>query len=225
MITTALFDLDGTLLDTEPDFTLILNRLLARHDLAPVSRERVRATVSSGARALIKLGFDIDEQDPAFAGLLEEFLGLYEVQIHDTHCLLFPGMERLLARLCEAGLGWGIVTNKPSRFTVPLLKQVPGLADCGIVICPDHVKLSKPDPEGLLLACARAGGQPPSCVYVGDHPRDIEAGRGAGMRTIAAAWGYLPEDSDIHDWQADLVARDAGDIERFIFKEAEPTHV
>ncbi|MDT8397674.1 MAG: HAD-IA family hydrolase [Pseudomonadales bacterium] len=217
MLKTILFDLDGTLLDTEPDFTLILNRLLRANQRAEVSAARVRQTVSSGARALIRLGFGMDEEDPDFSSHLDQLLALYDRQIPDTRCVLFPGIASLLQRIDSENLNWGIVTNKPSRFTQPLLARIPALSQCRVVVCPDQLQQSKPDPEGLLLACRQAASSAAEAVYVGDHPRDIEAGRNAGMKTIAAAWGYLPENTQALDWNADKVARHADDIQDYLF--------
>ncbi|MEX2367643.1 MAG: HAD family hydrolase [Pseudohongiellaceae bacterium] len=212
-IKTVLFDLDGTLLDTEPDFTIILNRLLASRGHKPVSAARVRQTVSSGARALVSMGFGISEQDRNFSAYLEQLLDMYDEQIQVTRCRLFPEIERLLNSISSATMQWGIVTNKPSRFTLPLLEKVPALKDCPVVICRDQVARPKPSPDSLLLACEKAATKTSEAVYVGDHPRDVEAGKRAGMRTIAAAWGYLPEGEPIERWQADHVVRAAQDME------------
>jgi N-acetyl-D-muramate 6-phosphate phosphatase len=200
---TVLFDLDGTLLDTEKDFTRILNSQLASYGFSPVKPLQVRNSVSSGARALIKLGYNIDESDEKFNAYLEEFLDRYETCISQTECELFPGIAGLLDALNNAGITWGIVTNKPSRFTMPLIKNFPALASSGVVICPDHLKNSKPDPEGILLACERLACKPAETIYVGDHLKDVQATTAAGAISIAVRWGYIPDDLPIEDWQAD----------------------
>jgi N-acetyl-D-muramate 6-phosphate phosphatase len=217
VINTVLFDLDGTLLDTAADFTMILNELLPAHGLAPVSHERVRQVVSSGGRAMVREAFGVPEDDPVFVNFLDVFLDRYASQIENPRCELFPGIEELLRGIEDAGLRWGIVTNKNSRFTLPLLAKIPALKDCPVVICPDIAGQPKPDPAGILMACERLGSKPHESVYVGDHPRDVEAGRNAGMPTIVCEWGYLPANDPVENWQADLVVSSAPEIYNFLF--------
>lgn len=196
------FDLDGTLIDTAPDFYTVLNALLKQHGRPQVSYSAVRANVSNGARALTELGFGTGPEDLTFGAFLEELLNAYEQHLAvDT--VLFPGMAETLDWLDAEGLPWGIVTNKPSRFTLPLLEGLNLHQRVGAVICPDHVTQRKPDPEGLLMAAAQDGVTPAHCLYVGDHLRDIQAGQNAGMATAVAAFGYIDADDDPHGWQAD----------------------
>lgn len=197
------FDLDGTLVDTAPDFVTVLNGLLAEAGRPALSDAAIRSQVSNGARALITLGFGLTPEDTDFSAHLERLLSRYETHLA-VDSALFPGMENVLAALEAEQIPWGVVTNKPARFTTPLLAQL-GLAErCGPVICPDHVTLKKPDPEGLLIAAHQAGVLPTRCLYVGDHLRDIEAGRAAGMRTVAALFGYLDPNEDPRAWHADV---------------------
>lgn len=212
MTKTVLFDLDGTLLDTERDFTQILNNQLALYGRPPVSPLQVRNTVSSGARALVKLGHGIDESNPGFAACLEELLNRYQIRIHQTECVLFPGIANLLRALDHIGSPWGIVTNKPSRFTLPLIEKFPALQKSAVVICADQLRASKPDPEGILLACEKLGSEPGNVLYVGDHPKDVQAARAAGARSIAVRWGYIPDDQPIDAWQADVIINHPDEI-------------
>ena len=214
---TILFDLDGTLLDTEPDFTSILNKLLQHHDRELIQAEHVRETVSNGARALIKLGFNIDESQPQFQQYFNEFLELYQEKIHQTESRLFDGTESLLNKVHSENLLWGIVTNKPSHFTLPLIEKFPALHTCAISVCPDHLKQAKPDPEGILLACKKLGCSPEQTIYIGDHSRDIEAGRNANTKTIAASWGYLNAESPIEQWQADKIIASPSEVQHYLF--------
>lgn len=204
MLKAVLFDLDGTLLDTAADFTTVLNSMLAARDLPLQNYEAVRQNVSNGARAVIKLGFSQDENTPGFAELLTEFLDHYADNLAD-HTTLFPGMAKVLEDLECWGLKWGVVTNKPARFTLPLLAALNLDKRCGPAICPDHVSRRKPDPEPLLLACEQLDIEPEQAIYVGDHVRDIEAGRAAAMPTIACRYGYISSDEDIASWQADYI--------------------
>ena len=208
----VLFDLDGTLLDTERDFTWILNNQLARYKLPPVAARQVRNNVSSGARALVKLGFGIDESDGKFSAYLEELLDDYLHRIHNTECVLFPGITSLLKTLDRSGTAWGIVTNKPSRFTLPLVKKFAALETSAVVICADQLSRSKPDPEGILKACELMTASPGDALYVGDHPKDVEAARAAGAKSVAVRWGYIPAEAPIESWKADMIINHPDEI-------------
>lgn len=201
----VLFDLDGTLLDTAPDFATVMNLLLAENDRAPMAYDAVRRSVSNGARALVRQAFGITEDEPRFEALRLRLLELY-----DRHLVVdtvpFPGVVELLGELGQRGISWGVVTNKPSWLAAPLMERVALRPELGVLVCPDHVARTKPDPEPLLLACSRLGCAVEESVYVGDHRRDIEAGRRAGMATIAATYGYLDEDELASDWNADYYA-------------------
>jgi phosphoglycolate phosphatase len=205
------FDLDGTLIDTAPDFYTVLNTLLEKHSRPTVSYSAVRANVSNGARALTELGFGVGPDDASFALLLEELLNAYEQHLAvDT--VLFPGLEDVLDWLDAQQLPWGIVTNKPDRFTGPVLEGLKLHQRVGPVICPEHVKQRKPDPEGLLIAANADQVKPAHCLYVGDHLRDIQAGKNAGMATAVAAFGYIDADDDPRGWQADYYLEDGSDL-------------
>jgi len=201
----VIFDLDGTLLDTEADFTLILNLQLAAHGKQPVSGASVRKSVSAGAGAIVQHGFGIALSDPAYPGLLQEFLSLYSEQIAITQATLFDDIDLLIATLVENGLGWGIMTNKHRRFSEPLLAKFENFATSGTLVCPDDVGVGKPDPAGIVRACQQLGVEPGSAIYVGDHQRDIEAAQRAGMPGVAVSWGYLPEQPTLAEWGAELI--------------------
>lgn len=214
----VLFDLDGTLLDTEPDFTFILNQMLAAEKRRPVSASHVRRTVSSGGRALVSMAFGITEEHSEFEGLLERFLDKYEEQIQVSRCSVFPGVEELLNRLDDEGVHWSIVTNKISRFTLPLLGSIPALKDCPTVVCRDQVAAGKPAPDALLRACELSGINPQRPVYVGDHPRDMEAAHKARMGSVAVAWGFLPDGEPIEHWGADYIADDTHSLGNWLLR-------
>jgi phosphoglycolate phosphatase len=213
----VLFDLDGTLLDTARDFTQVLNHLLRENDKQEVSPSRVKETVSDGARALIKLGFGIEETDDNFNHYLQQLLDLYAIKIKSTEAVLFDGIEQLLSRISNESYQWGIVTNKPSRFTDPLLTNFSVMQDAAVVICADQVSQGKPSPESLFLACETLACKPEECIYVGDHKRDIDAGKNANIYTIAVNWGYFPEHIQLEDWQPDLIVAKPSEIADFLF--------
>ncbi|MDP2228723.1 MAG: HAD-IA family hydrolase [Moraxellaceae bacterium] len=200
----VLFDLDGTLIDTAPDFAAVLNRQLQAHGRSPLPYASIRAAVSQGSRAVVALGFGdrFDLASDEFEALRQEFLKSYLVHLADE-TQLFPGMNELLTGLESRAIPWGIVTNKPSLYTLPLLKALRLDSRCKVAICPDMVTHTKPHAEPMLKAAQHIGIRPERCLYVGDHLRDIEAGRNAGMTTIAVRYGYIPDDEDVDAWQAD----------------------
>lgn len=211
----VLFDLDGTLIDTAPDFIRCLNQLRQQHGLPALPAEHIRRSVSNGARAMIRVGFELEPEHPDYLEKHTAFLDLYETGVA-VETTLFEGMDELLKALEERGVPWGIVTNKPARFAVPLIEAL-DLADrCAALICPDHVAQRKPHPESLILACQQMGTEPGTAIYVGDHERDIEAGRNAGMRTIAVRYGYIEQPESIDLWQADLIADTVTDLAKLL---------
>ena len=216
MYQAVLFDLDGTLLDTEPDFTFLLNELLSHHGKAAVTSELVRKLVSSGATAMVRHGFDLAESDPLIPDLLAQFLDMYADQIPMTKAGLYSDIDLLLASLNERGVPWGIMTNKSRRFSVPLLARFESFATCATLVCPDDVGKGKPDPAGLILACTQLGVEPRNTIYVGDHPRDIEAANNAGMHSVAVSWGYVPENSLIAEWKASTVVHSPLELLEFL---------
>lgn len=201
----VLFDLDGTLLDTAADFADVVQQMTERAARPAIARAAIEQTVSNGARALVELAFDIHAGHPDFEARFDTLLALYAERIVATKATLYPGMDALLRHLEKSGIPWGVVTNKPDRFSRALLESLGLLARCATLVCPDHVTQTKPHPEPLLLACRQLGIGPDSAIYVGDHPRDIDAGRAAGMFTIAVRYGYLPVTPSVEQWQADLI--------------------
>lgn len=200
----VLFDMDGTLLDSAPDFIAVTQAMRAAHQLPPVDPQCVREVVSGGARAMVAAAFDCAPDSPAFEALRLEFLERYQ-----QHCAVltrpYAGIDELLADLEQAKLRWGVATNKPLRFAAPIMQGL-GLAErCAVLVCPDHVTHSKPDPEMLLLACAQLGLEPEQVLFVGDDARDIEAGRAAGCRTAAVSWGYIHPEDNPRNWGADVI--------------------
>ncbi|MBD1551399.1 N-acetylmuramic acid 6-phosphate phosphatase MupP [Pseudomonas typographi] len=200
----VLFDMDGTLLDTAPDFIAICQAMREARGLPPVDEQRVREVISGGARAMVSATFALLPDAAEFEALRLEFLERYQAGCA-VHTRPFDGMEQLLADIEHAHLPWGVVTNKPVRFAEPIMQQL-GLAQRSkVLVCPDHVTRSKPDPEMLLLACQQLGLPPQSVLFIGDDLRDIEAGRAAGTRTAAVRFGYIhPYDNPGH-WGADVV--------------------
>jgi len=184
----VLFDLDGTLADTAPDLAAAVNRLRTVRGLEPTPYAVLRPTASAGARGMIGAAFGLTPADEGYEALRLEWFDNYQAAMA-VHSTLFGGVPELLDGLTSSGLAWGIVTNKPARFTDPLVPQI-GLAHAGCVISGDTTGHAKPHPAPLLEGARRLGIAPEQCWYVGDDLRDIEAGRAAGMVTVACAWGY-----------------------------------
>jgi 2-phosphoglycolate phosphatase len=200
----VLFDLDGTLVDSAADLAGAANELRQAHGLQALPFELLRPMVGSGARGMLNAAFGIGPDDPRFEAMRADFLGRYEARIlRETR--VFARMEPVLAALQLRGLPWGIVTNKIERFSVPLVEGLGLLPRCAVLISGDSTAYAKPHPQPLLEAARRLELAPQRCIYVGDDRRDIEAGRGARMPTLAAAWGYLGRDESVHDWRADAV--------------------
>ncbi|HLS98243.1 MAG TPA: HAD-IA family hydrolase [Porticoccaceae bacterium] len=212
----VLFDLDGTLLDTAPDFVTAINRVLAERGLPPHPESMVRAAVSHGSAGLIAATFDLEASHPDFEPLRQALLAHYRTCLTDE-TRLFPGMERVLEALAVRGIPWGIVTNKPAQYTDAIVARLPWPSPPATVICPDHVTRTKPDPEPVLLACRQLDLAPGRAIYVGDHLRDIEAGRGAGTATVAAAYGYLDADENPAEWGADHIIERADQLIDILF--------
>lgn len=201
MLTSVLFDLDGTLLDTVDDFMAIIVNMRQDRGLPALDARRIRDRVSDGSVGMLSSAFGMQPTDAGFDALREEFLQRYQLALA-VHTRLFEGMPQLLDWLDEQGLPWGVVTNKLSRFSIPLLEAMGLAGRCHSLVCPDQVSHGKPHPEPLLKACLEMGVKPEHSVYVGDHLRDILAGRAAGMLTIAALYGYIPPGEDPASWQA-----------------------
>ena len=197
------FDLDGTLLDTSRDLTAALNTVLVEDGLEIIPEVVARKEVSNGANALIQLGFGDKLDAQTHQNIRQRLLAAYEKNIA-TYTKTFDGIDGLLENLAAANIPWGIVTNKPERYTNALLAQLRFPSQPVAVICPDHVVERKPHPEGLLMACNAAQCSPAEAIYIGDHKRDIEAGQNAGMATIAVGYGFTESKSCHKLWRADF---------------------
>lgn len=198
----VIFDLDGTLVDTASEFVVVVQTLRTEYDLPPLEPERIRASVSNGARALVTLALGTVETDPVFERQRLRLLELYG-EVLGSSARPYPGIEDLLAELAARGIGWGVSTNKPRAYAAPLLDRLALQPPLGSLVCPDDVTERKPHPESLLRNCRELGCEPQQAIYVGDHQRDIEAGLRAGMFTIAALYGYIEADDDPALWGAD----------------------
>ncbi len=201
MTSAVLFDLDGTFADTAPDLGAALNHLLNLHGKPPIPLETIRPQASHGSPGLLKLGFNIEPDAPNFADLRDAFLDYYASHIC-VHTTLFPGMAELIEILEQRGLPWGIVTNKPHRFTLPLMQALGYAQRAACLISGDTCTRAKPFPDSLLKACELLKIAPQLCLYLGDDKRDAEAAQAAGMRCIIAHYGYNGSLEELSNWPA-----------------------
>ena len=203
----VLFDLDGTLIDTAADFVRIIQQMCRDEQRPVVEAEIIRTQVSEGARAMVQLVYpDLDVSDPVFLAHRQRFLNTYGDNIVvDTN--LFEGMYPLLEELEAHQIPWGIVTNKPRGLSELLLAALNLTERCAVLVCPEDVSKTKPDPEPMYLAAKQLNLEARDIIYVGDHPRDIDAGRNADMYTILAAYGYIPpeDQKNLKKWGANNI--------------------
>jgi len=211
----VLFDLDGTLVDTAPDMVAVLDDLQKSEGQVPLPYATARGQVSNGAAGLIHLAFP-DADDANHERLRLQYLERYQEAVC-VHSTLFPGLANLLDILDAEQCPWGIVTNKPAKMTDPLLAGLGLSQRAACAISGDTIEHRKPHPAPLLLASERTGVAPERTVYVGDASRDIEAGRAAGMVTIAVEYGYISDD-DPQTWDADHVAADTTELTKILLK-------
>lgn len=205
-IQAVLFDLDGTLIDSAPDLGAAADQMRTERGLPSLPAENYRPMAGAGARGMLGVAFGITPETPDYDTLREEFFRNYEARMTQT-TYAFDGIAQLLADIEARGLLWGIVTNKSSRFTDPLTRAMPLLNGARAVVSGDTTPHAKPHPAPLFEAASRLGLPPQACIYVGDDERDIVAGRAAGMKTVAALYGYLGAVDANEHWGADAAIK------------------
>ena len=199
----VLFDLDGTLVDTAPDLICCLNKALTAHGYAEIDALAVKPFISHGAMQMIN--FAVADAEAAMKNRLLEFmLDAYQNNIAE-HSRFYAGIPDTLAEIESMGLKWGVVTNKRERFTLPLMAALQLSERAACIVSGDTTGNSKPHPEPMLAACRQAGVSPENCVYIGDAPHDITAGKNANMKTLAAAYGYIQHGDQPENWGADAL--------------------
>jgi phosphoglycolate phosphatase len=210
-----LFDLDGTLVDTAPDLGYALNMQLQRYGKSMLPMDMIRPVASHGSKGLLALGFGLTPDHADFDKMRIEYLSLYD-EVFTRSPVLFDGMQEVLENIERKGLTWGIVTNKPRRFTEPLVRSMDLYNRAATVICGDDAAQPKPSPETLVMACHQANVKTSEALYIGDAERDIQAGRAAGMKTVVAMYGYLDVNDQPESWSADYFIQQPLDILKLI---------
>ncbi|MBL4712644.1 MAG: HAD-IA family hydrolase [Gammaproteobacteria bacterium] len=201
-ITTVLFDLDGTLVDTAPDMAAALDILCDEEQQSHLPYSQVRPIVSNGSVALITLAFGKTLSETKLNRLKKRYLEIYQDNL-SVHSQLFDEMDALLLHLEQHDILWGVVTNKPGWLTEPLMQSLGLQQRAACIVSADTTANRKPHPEPMHYACKLTKTKPDACLYVGDAKRDIEAGQNAGMKTVIAEYGYIGDWENIDDWQAD----------------------
>lgn len=215
-----LFDLDGTLIDTAHDLGVALNLQLARHGKQALLHDEIWPIASHGSRGLLELGFGITPIHKSFEAMRIEYLDLYE-SVFTNKPIFLPGIAVLLEKLDAEGITWGIVTNKPRRFSVDLIKAVKMgnqslYQRTACLVCGDDAPQPKPAPDTLLMACKETNSKPSDCIYVGDAERDVQAGKAAGVKTIVALFGYIAETDKPAEWGADAMIKTPDELLNFL---------
>lgn len=214
-ISTVLFDLDGTLIDTAPDMAAALDILCDEEQHTRLPFSDVRPVVSNGSVALVTLAFGNNLDSETLNRLKQRYLDIYQNNLA-VHSQLFDEMDDLLLRLEEKNIQWGVVTNKPGWLTEPLMESLDLHQRAACIVSSDSTVNRKPHPEPMFYACKLTHTQPEDCVYIGDARRDIEAGQNAGMKTIIAEYGYIDKGENIEDWQADHCIQSPSQILRYL---------
>ena len=211
----VLFDLDGTLIDTAPEFIHIATQLRQEAALPALDTQTIWHSVSDGAIGMVRAALAMETSDPSFERWRQRFLDHYERGLGSLS-RPYPGMRELLSTLHAHGIPWGVVTNKLGHFAQPLMKLMSFMPEEDVIVTPDDVTCPKPDPESLLLACTTLKCPTADTLFIGDHRRDIEAGIAAGCQTIAASYGYLAEGESAEDWGADAVATSSLELQTLL---------
>ena len=200
-VAAVLFDLDGTLIDSAPDLGSAADQMRVQRGLLSLPLDAYRPMCGAGARGMLEVAFGITPEHADFEAMREEFFSNYQACM-TQRTYAFDGVPELISALQARGLAWGVVTNKSKRFTDPLTAAMPLFATAGAIVSGDTTPHAKPHPAPLLEAAQQLGLAPELCLYVGDDERDIVAGHAAGMRTVAATYGYLGSKTDVAAWNA-----------------------
>ena len=210
-IEAVLFDLDGTLADTAPDLARALNLTLIEHARPVLPIDLIRPAVSLGSEAMVQLAFNVDKDHDDFEAVRQQFLDRYSKSIAQ-HTRLFPDMDKVLSALEQAGIVWGVVTNKFSWLSQPLMDSLRLLKRAACVVSGDTVARCKPHPDPMYHACKLIGCDPGNTVYIGDAKHDIDAGNAAGMHTMIALYGYIAGEDAPEHWGAGCMVKSSLEI-------------
>lgn len=200
-IAAVLFDLDGTLIDSAPDLGAAADQMRVARGMPSLPLSLYRPMAGAGARGMLDVAFGLTVDAPGYEEMREEFFSNYAACMTER-TVVFDGVQEMIAHLERQLLPWGVVTNKSARFTDPLTRAMPLFAHAGAIVSGDTTPHAKPHPAPLLEAARLLGVPADQCLYVGDDERDIVAGIAAGMKTVAATYGYLGKKTEVQAWGA-----------------------
>lgn len=211
----VLFDLDGTLIDTAHDFVQIINMMRAERGLSPLDASAIIPQIALGSANMTKFGFELEEDSEQFEPTLQQFYQNY-MNTMGEHAKEFPGISNLIQQFDAKGIKWGVVTNRKLAFIPQILQQFELHDGAHCIVGSDSTPHRKPHPAPLLYAAQQVAATPENCFYVGDYPTDIEAGKAAGMKTIAVSWGYHNGIETLEKEQPDHLVNKAEEIASII---------
>ena len=211
-----IFDLDGTLVDTAPDFKNSINYMLNELNESEVSLEEIRNWVGYGARELIRRTV-VDKNIPHDEKRIEEMLKIF--LLHYTHnidddSVLFNNVKNVLEFLKNNGIKLAVCTNKMERLSNILLEKLNVLHMFDYLVGGDSLSKSKPDPFPLLNICEKLNTEISDSIMIGDSVTDLNAGKGAGMPVVLVSYGYT-DNKDIYN-EADLVINDFSQLKELV---------
>ncbi len=210
-----IFDLDGTLADTSASFIESINFALTKFGHPMLDDETIQKNISGGARGIIRM---VEEFTPQQVEEIRDVFIEYYEPIAKQNVIAYGDLVNTIKSLHKEGMKLAVVTNKPEVLAQPVLQQM-GILDCfEIVICPEHVKIVKPDPEGILKACTHMQVDPANAIYCGDHRKDIEAAKNAGTKSIAVPFGFVPEHETPETWGADWICQQPEEFDRLLLE-------
>jgi len=216
--TTALIDLDGTLIDTLADLAAAANAMRVELGLEPLPRALIGTYIGKGAAMLVERSLAGSEGRPVTQAWLQHGIAVFRrhyLALNGREAVLYPGVHEGLQALRAMGMRLGIVTNKLAQFTAPLLEQT-GLSDYfSCVVCGDTCTRAKPDPTPLLHACTLLQAVPRQTVMIGDSINDTLAARAAGTTVLAVSYGYN-EGQDVYTLDADAVVSSIADAAQWV---------
>ncbi|WP_028772194.1 HAD family hydrolase [Shewanella waksmanii] len=197
-IKAVLFDLDGTLADTAADLVAALNLALIDHGHEAVTLDAMRHVASDGSLALVKAsttGLNDEQLEQVRQSLLTHY-----ASVNGQQAELFTGMAALLTALSDRNIAFGLVTNKPARYTRPYMDQTGLTSKMATIISGDTTTLSKPHAAPMLLAAQQMAIEPQQILYLGDALRDLEAAKVTNMLGGVAGWGYIKDADSAAQW-------------------------
>ena len=187
----CIFDLDGTLTNTLESMTYSVNLTLKEMGLSQITKDQCRMFVGNGARVLIEESLKVSG-DPK-ASRIEEGMKIYG-RIFDQNCTyhvtLYEGIPEMLKALKDRGIHLAVLSNKPDRQTVKVVKEIFGDNIFDYAQGQKDGIRRKPEPDGVWYLMEQMQVSKEECLYIGDSEVDAATGKNAGLKTIGVLWGF-----------------------------------